>query len=90
MPARPTVHHGKGRAARIDSRSGGHTDTRALRSSGAASHYRSSRPDFIIDVGNDGYGFLNHDTFKAAFAADAASSSATRRYRSTCRPSGRR
>jgi pimeloyl-ACP methyl ester carboxylesterase len=29
-------------------------------------------PDFVIDVGPDGYGFLNPDTFKAGFAADAS------------------
>ena len=28
-------------------------------------------PDFVIDVAEDGYGFLNPDTFKAGFAADA-------------------
>ncbi|MBL6279151.1 alpha/beta hydrolase [Micromonospora fiedleri] len=33
-------------------------------------------PDFIIDVGNDGYGFLNHDTFQAGFAADASDADA--------------
>lgn len=29
-------------------------------------------PDFVIDVGPDGYGFLNHNKFKAGFAADAS------------------
>ena len=28
-------------------------------------------PDFVIDVGEGGYGFLNADKFKAGFAADA-------------------
>ena len=28
-------------------------------------------PNFVIDVGPDGYGFLNRDTFRAGFAADA-------------------
>jgi len=28
-------------------------------------------PNFVIDVGADGYGFLNRDTFTAGFAADA-------------------
>jgi pimeloyl-ACP methyl ester carboxylesterase len=28
-------------------------------------------PDFVIDVGDDGYGFINADKFKAGFAADA-------------------
>ncbi|MEV0713175.1 alpha/beta hydrolase [Asanoa sp. NPDC050611] len=32
-------------------------------------------PDFVIDV-EDGYGFLNHDTFKAGFAADASDADA--------------
>jgi len=27
-------------------------------------------PDFVIDVGADGFGYLNRDTFKAGFAAD--------------------
>jgi pimeloyl-ACP methyl ester carboxylesterase len=29
-------------------------------------------PNFVIDVGDDGFGFLNHDTFKIGFAADAS------------------
>lgn len=29
-------------------------------------------PEFVIDVGEDGYGFLNLDKFKAGFAADAS------------------
>ena len=33
-------------------------------------------PDFVIDVGPDGYGFLNHDTFTAGFAADAGAADA--------------
>jgi pimeloyl-ACP methyl ester carboxylesterase len=33
-------------------------------------------PDFVIDVGDDGYGFLNHDLFKAGFAADASDADA--------------
>ncbi len=30
----------------------------------------ASTPDFVIDVGPDGFGFLNPDKFKAGFAAD--------------------
>jgi pimeloyl-ACP methyl ester carboxylesterase len=30
----------------------------------------AATPDFVIDVVDDGYGFLNHDKFKAGFAAD--------------------
>ncbi|ANZ41747.1 hydrolase [Lentzea guizhouensis] len=33
-------------------------------------------PEFVIDVGEDGYGFLNHDGFKAGFAADASDADA--------------
>jgi pimeloyl-ACP methyl ester carboxylesterase len=33
-------------------------------------------PDFVIDVGDDGFGFLNHDTFKAGFAADTSDADA--------------
>jgi pimeloyl-ACP methyl ester carboxylesterase len=33
-------------------------------------------PDFVIDVVEDGYGFLNHDKFKAGFAADAGDADA--------------
>ncbi|MEU7946790.1 alpha/beta hydrolase [Micromonospora taraxaci] len=33
-------------------------------------------PDFVIDVAEDGYGFLNPDTFKAGFAADASDADA--------------
>jgi len=29
-------------------------------------------PNFVIDVGDDGYGFLNAEKFKAGFAADAS------------------
>lgn len=29
-------------------------------------------PDFVIDVGEDGYGFLNSEKFKVGFAADAS------------------
>ncbi|WBB53815.1 alpha/beta hydrolase [Verrucosispora sp. WMMD573] len=33
-------------------------------------------PDFVIDVTEDGYGFLNPDTFKAGFAADTSDADA--------------
>ncbi len=33
-------------------------------------------PNFTIDVGDDGFGFLNHDTFKIGFAADASDEAA--------------
>jgi pimeloyl-ACP methyl ester carboxylesterase len=33
-------------------------------------------PEFVIDVGEDGYGFLNPDKFKAGFAADASDADA--------------
>jgi len=33
-------------------------------------------PNFVIDVGSDGYGFLNRDTFAAGFAADASDADA--------------
>lgn len=33
-------------------------------------------PDFVIDVAEDGYGFLNHDKFKDGFAADATDADA--------------
>ena len=33
-------------------------------------------PNFVIDVGADGYGFLNRDTFKTGFAADASDADA--------------
>ncbi len=33
-------------------------------------------PDFVIDVGDDGYGFLNRDKFKAGFAADMSDADA--------------
>ncbi|MGW0218878.1 alpha/beta fold hydrolase, partial [Micromonospora chokoriensis] len=33
-------------------------------------------PDFVIDVAEDGFGFLNPDTFKAGFAADASDADA--------------
>ncbi|MEU8819711.1 alpha/beta fold hydrolase [Actinoplanes sp. NPDC048796] len=33
-------------------------------------------PDFVIDVGEDGYGFLNGDKFKAGFAADTSDADA--------------
>jgi pimeloyl-ACP methyl ester carboxylesterase len=33
-------------------------------------------PDFVIDVGEDGYGFVNPGKFKAGFAADASDADA--------------
>jgi len=33
-------------------------------------------PDFVIDIGADGYGFLNHDKFALGFAADASEADA--------------
>ena len=33
-------------------------------------------PEFVIDVGDDGFGFLNHDMFKVGFAADASDADA--------------
>jgi len=33
-------------------------------------------PDFVIDVAEDGYGFINHDKFKAGFAADTSDADA--------------
>ena len=33
-------------------------------------------PDFVIDVVEDGYGFLNYDKFKAGFASDASDADA--------------
>lgn len=33
-------------------------------------------PDFVIDVRDDGFGFLDHDTFKAGFAADLSDAEA--------------
>ncbi|RWZ58306.1 alpha/beta hydrolase [Labedella populi] len=33
-------------------------------------------PDFVIDVGDDGFGILNHDAFKAGFAHDTTDADA--------------
>jgi pimeloyl-ACP methyl ester carboxylesterase len=33
-------------------------------------------PDFVIDIGEDGFGFLNRDAFKRGFAADASDTEA--------------
>ena len=33
-------------------------------------------PEFVIDVGDDGFGFLNRDMFKVGFAADASDADA--------------
>jgi pimeloyl-ACP methyl ester carboxylesterase len=33
-------------------------------------------PDFVIDIGQDGYGFVNRDKFKAGFAADTSDADA--------------
>ncbi len=33
-------------------------------------------PEFVIDVGDDGYGYLNRDAFHAGFAADASDADA--------------
>ena len=36
----------------------------------------AATPDFVIDVGDDGFGFVNPDKFKAGFAADATDADA--------------
>lgn len=36
----------------------------------------AATPDFVIDVGEDGFGFLAHDKFKEGFAADASDAEA--------------
>ncbi|HWM15220.1 MAG TPA: alpha/beta hydrolase [Microbacterium sp.] len=36
----------------------------------------AATPEFVIVVVDDGYGFLNHDKFKAGFAADASDADA--------------
>lgn len=36
----------------------------------------AATPDFVIDVGGDGFGFLDPDTFQAGFAADASEADA--------------
>ena len=36
----------------------------------------AATPDFVIDVGDDGFGFLAHETFKDGFAADASDAEA--------------
>jgi pimeloyl-ACP methyl ester carboxylesterase len=36
----------------------------------------ASTPEFVIDVGDDGFGFLNRDAFANGFAADAAETDA--------------
>ncbi|GAB3823225.1 alpha/beta fold hydrolase [Kribbella italica] len=36
----------------------------------------AATPEFVIDVVDDGFGFLNHDKFKAGFAADASDADA--------------
>ena len=36
----------------------------------------AATPDFVIDVGDDGYGYLNHERFTAGFAADASDADA--------------
>ena len=36
----------------------------------------AATPKFVIDVGDDGFGFLNHDKFKIGFAADASDADA--------------
>jgi len=36
----------------------------------------AATPDFVIDIGDDGFGFLDHDQFKKGFAADATDADA--------------
>jgi pimeloyl-ACP methyl ester carboxylesterase len=36
----------------------------------------AATPDFVIDVAEDGYGFINRDKFKAGFAADTSDADA--------------
>lgn len=44
----------------------------AGQSSGEQYEGFAATPDFVIDVGEDGFGFLNQDAFKKGFAADAS------------------
>lgn len=37
----------------------------------------AATPDFVIDIGEDGFGFLNRDQFKKGFAADASDAEAS-------------
>ncbi|KQX07998.1 MULTISPECIES: alpha/beta fold hydrolase [unclassified Leifsonia] len=36
----------------------------------------AATPDFVIDIGDDGFGFLDHEKFAVGFAADASESDA--------------
>jgi pimeloyl-ACP methyl ester carboxylesterase len=36
----------------------------------------AATPEFVIDIGEDGFGFLNRDAFKKGFAADASDAEA--------------
>ena len=36
----------------------------------------AATPEFVIDIGEDGFGFLNRDKFKVGFAADASDADA--------------
>lgn len=44
----------------------------AGQSSGEQYEGFAATPDFVIDVGDDGFGFLDRDAFKKGFAADAS------------------
>lgn len=48
----------------------------AGQSSGEQYEGFAATPDFVIDVGEDGFGFLNRDAFKTGFAADASDAEA--------------
>jgi pimeloyl-ACP methyl ester carboxylesterase len=48
----------------------------AGQSSGEQYEGFAATPEFVIDVGEDGFGFLNHAAFKAGFAADTTDAEA--------------
>lgn len=83
----PTILVGHSWAGTVITEAGGHDKVAGLvyvaalvpdsgQTSGEQYDGFAATPDFVIDVGEDGFGFLDHDMFQAGFAADAGDADA--------------
>ncbi|SEB98890.1 Pimeloyl-ACP methyl ester carboxylesterase [Nocardioides exalbidus] len=83
----PTVLVGHSWGGTVITEAGGHDKVAGLvyvaalipdsgQTSGEQYEGFAATPDFVIDIGEDGFGVLDHDTFKTGFAADATDAEA--------------
>lgn len=83
----PTILVGHSWGGTVITEAGGHENVAGLvyvaalipdsgETSGQQYEGFAATPDFVIDVGEDGFGFLNRETFAIGFAADASEADA--------------